>query len=135
MTKDNCWELQYGLKTTPMLVTSLELFNQFTGKWYFLENIIVDSGFDGDLILDSKLYEELGFNAFELSSSNFDVAESINGTEIELRSTVSKIKWIKEIYEIRVDTFHNSKENIIGRGLLLKNSFSYNVDDELFCVK
>ena len=134
MTKDNCWELVNGSFRTPLMVTSIQIYDHLMNEWHELENVVVDTGYDGDVFLNYEVYERLGFRMVEMPATMFTKAEGINGKEISLRGTITSVKWANKQHETRVETFQGNSENIIGRGLLLRASHYYTKEKKEFCV-
>ena len=134
MSGDNCWKLLNNHFRTPVIVCELHIYSHLTSNWHQLEPVIVDTGYDGDILLAYNIYQDLGFTFAELSSIAFAKAESVDGTSFVLRGSVTKARWAGNEQEIRIETVKGNEETLIGRGLLLRASNRYDHRAREFCV-
>lgn len=134
MKNSQCWHVLSGRYRNPLLTCSIDVYSHLTSKWHKLESVIIDTGYDGDLLLASDKYMELGFNQFELPLSSFDIAESIDRSDIILRASISKAQWGEKRFEIKIESIPENQETILGRGLFLKTTNCYYHEKQEFCL-
>lgn len=81
---------------------------------------LVDTGFDGEVLIPKDIYDKLNLKAFEYSLDIVSVAETASGELLELKSASGsiKIKGDDLISVITVDSHIKCKEVIIGRKFL-----------------
>jgi predicted aspartyl protease len=53
--------------------------------------MIVDTGFEGHVLIPFKLYKKLGFQKYEHSDSEFPILETVVGMAIKIRSATAKL--------------------------------------------
>lgn len=134
MEKLACWQLQSGDYRNPLLICSIEVFSYLTFQWHLIEPVIIDTGYDGDLLFADNYYSSLGFPQFEIPTSSFDIAETIDHSDIILKASITEVKWGGEQFEIRVECIPENQETILGRGLFLKFSSCFNQKKQEFCL-
>ncbi|UCE13257.1 MAG: hypothetical protein JSV04_13860 [Candidatus Heimdallarchaeota archaeon] len=134
MKNPQCWSVLASRYRNPLLICSIDVYSHLTTEWHKLESVIIDTGYDGDLLLASDKYMELGFNQFELPSSSFDIAESIDKSDIVLRASISKAQWGEGRYEIKIESIPENQETILGRGLFLKTTNCFYNEKQEFCL-
>lgn len=134
MKKSRCWPLLPTKYRTPLIISSVDLYSHLTSEWHTIEPIIIDTGYDGDLLLSNTQYQELGFTQFELPSFSFDIAQSIDQSDIILQASISKVRWGEWEFETRVESLSTNEETILGRGLYLKVSSCYEKKNHEFCL-
>ncbi|MFW9996809.1 MAG: hypothetical protein ACFFD4_32505 [Candidatus Odinarchaeota archaeon] len=134
MKGEDCWKLLAGNFRTPVITCELSIYSHLTSKWHQLEPVVVDTGYDGDVLLAHGVYQDLGFGFSELPSSAFDKVGLVDGTSIILRSSITKINWANQEHEVRVEAVEGNEETLAGRGLLLRASNHYDHETREFCV-
>jgi clan AA aspartic protease len=76
--------------------------------------MIVDTGFEGHLLIPSRLYKELGFIKYEHPISDFPVLETVSGMAIKIRSAPAQL-YIKNLkMDIDVWTMPDCNEILLG---------------------
>jgi clan AA aspartic protease len=129
-----CWPFVQSAFRVPLFVAKIELFLTSSGKWGSQAiQLIVDTGYDGDLLLNYDLYESLGFLVFEEDQEEWDIAESVTGDQILLRSSHSKIRLEEREFTVRIESFQENEESLIGRGLLRRLFSEINGFKQEFC--
>ncbi|MHA1652337.1 MAG: clan AA aspartic protease [Candidatus Helarchaeota archaeon] len=81
---------------------------------------LIDTGYDGELLIPPDIYDKLNLKAFEFSNDVVSIAETASGEHLELQSASGsiKIKGHDLITIITIDTHIRCKEVIIGRKFL-----------------
>lgn len=76
--------------------------------------MIVDTGFEGHLLIPSRLYKKLGFIKYEHPVSEFPTLETVAGMVIKIRSAPAKLN-IKDLkMGIDVWTMPDCSEILLG---------------------
>ena len=83
-------------------------------------SVLIDTGYDGFLVVPEEVYEDLGLDTFEIAEDEIPIVESFTGEKIHLRTanTLIEIKDLIKETIIEVDTTPYCKEPLIGRQLL-----------------
>jgi len=114
-----CWPFSDLGFRSPIYEIELNLFLTAKGNWHSTPlKFIVDTGFDGDILIAEDIFESLGFFMFEEASEDWDMGETISGEHLILRSSFSEVQLNDSCFHVRVETFPDNKENLVGRGLL-----------------
>jgi len=81
---------------------------------------LVDTGFDGEVLIPKDIYDRLNLKAFEFSSGVVSIAETAAGEHLELLSASGSIKISGHdvISIITIDSHEKCKEVIVGRQFL-----------------
>ena len=81
---------------------------------------LIDTGYDGEIIVPISIFHELGLETFELSSDYFSVAETASGEQLRLISAygTATMTELDLTIELVVDTHSKCQEPIIGRKFL-----------------
>lgn len=84
-------------------------------------NAMIDTGFDGYLIIPLSIFKELGLEGFEVPPDLIEVTETFTGESLKLRTSLAIIE-IPELLQkrIEIDTHENCHEPLVGR-LFLEN--------------
>ena len=83
-------------------------------------SVLVDTGYDGFLLIPEKIYEDLALDTFEVVEDEIPIVETITGEKITLRTAHSLLD-IEELLAdtiIEVDTTPHCTESLIGRQFL-----------------
>ena len=119
---------------TPIYEIELNLFLIAKGEWHSKPlKFIVDTGFDGDILIAEDVFESLGFYMFEEDRDEWEVGETIAGEYLTLRSSHTEIQIENLSFHIRVETFPNNTESLVGRGLLNRLLSQINGFENEFC--
>ncbi|MHA1799153.1 MAG: hypothetical protein ACTSVY_11980 [Candidatus Helarchaeota archaeon] len=121
-------------------ILTLKIINPFKDDETDWMDAIVDTGYDGGLLVPLKTYMEAELNKIELPIDYWDVGESISGeiTLLQAALALVKIKGMKKLIELKIETFNKNQEVIIGlngiRNILLcldgqKNELYINMDE------
>lgn len=76
--------------------------------------MIVDTGFDGYLLIPSKLYKKLGFQKYEHPISEFPILETVAGMVIKIRSAPANLYIGNLKIDIDVWTMPDCNEILLG---------------------
>lgn len=129
-----CWPFIESPFRSPLFIANLELFITSRGEWSVPPiEFTVDTGYDGDLLLNNELYNSLGFSMFEEAQEEWDIGELVTGERIPLRSSHSKTRLEHLDFPARIETFKGNHENLIGRGLLRRFHAEINGFKQEFC--
>ncbi len=81
---------------------------------------LIDTGFDGEILIPKDIYDKLKLKAFEFSIDVVSIAETAAGEHLELLSASGsiKIKGLDLISTITVDSHEKCKEILLGRKFL-----------------
>ncbi|MHA2252675.1 MAG: hypothetical protein ACXAD7_20090 [Candidatus Kariarchaeaceae archaeon] len=81
---------------------------------------LVDTGYDGELLLSNTSYRELALRSFEVPVSDLIVGETVTGERLSIQnsSAILEIAGIDVSILVEVDTFKGCKEILIGRKFL-----------------
>ena len=69
-------------------------------------SVLIDTGYDGFLVIPEEIYEDLGLDTFEVVEDEIPIVETITGEKITLRTAHSLLE-IKELLAetiVEVDT-------------------------------
>ena len=83
-------------------------------------SVLIDTGYDGFLVIPEEIYEDLELDTFEVVEDEIPIVETITGEKITLRTAHSLLE-IKELLTetiIEVDTTPHCTEPLIGRQFL-----------------
>ena len=83
-------------------------------------SVLIDTGYDGFLVIPEEIYEDLELDTFEVVEDEIPIVETITGEKITLRTAHSLLE-IKELLAetiIEVDTTPYCTEPLIGRQFL-----------------
>lgn len=129
-----CWEFTPSEYRTPLYQMELGLFVTAKGEWVSPAiPFIVDTGFDGDILLEEAIFESLGFSRFEEDSKDWDLGETIDGDHLILRASHTVVQLEKIEFKVRIETFPDNQENLVGRGLLNQMISQINGFNKEFC--
>jgi predicted aspartyl protease len=80
----------------------------------------VDTGFEGNILIPSKLYKKMGFHKYENPASEFPILETVAGMVIKIRSAPAKL--CIENLEMYIDiwTMPDCNELLLGLDVLDK---------------
>ncbi len=81
---------------------------------------MIDTGYDGEIVVPVKLYDDLNLSAFEYSENLFAKAETITGEKFVLRTASGSVtvKGIDVSIVTTIDTHRSLTETLIGRKFL-----------------
>ncbi len=80
--------------------------------------MIVDTGFEGHVLIPSILYRKLGFQKYEHSPSEFPILETVAGMAIKIRSASAKLLIENIKIDIDVWTMPECNEILLGLEVL-----------------
>ncbi len=117
----------------PMM--KLKLTNLVTGKGMVF-NGVVDTGFDGELLLPWKTYETLELFKCEIPRKYWSIGVSVTGEEVYLRGSYVNIEINSELTGIAVaETYIHNERFLVGRGLLEKYVSKLDGPNKVFSLK
>lgn len=83
--------------------------------WTDSLSFLLDTGFDGEILLSYDFFVLCGFHKF---SSMNNTAETINGEIINIIEVNTILKVQNHEYSVLVETSQNISENLVGRGFI-----------------
>ena len=113
-----CWQFLNNTYRVKQFVINIDLFSRKEAKWVKYENVIIDTGFDRDVLIPFEDFKNNGFEEALLIETDQFIAETISGEEIILLSALSEIKVNKKKIPVIVETFLENKDMLVGRGVL-----------------
>jgi clan AA aspartic protease len=81
---------------------------------------IVDTGFEGNILIPSRLYKKLGFHKYENPASEFPILETVAGMVLKIRSAPAKLSIENLKMTIDVWTMPDCNELLLGLDVLNK---------------
>lgn len=93
---------------------------------------LIDTGFDGELLIPLEIYNKLNLKAFEYGIDVVSIAETASGEQLRLitASAAVKIKGDEITSIITIDSHLNCKEILIGRKFLQSYHLALNGPEE-----
>ncbi|MCX9083803.1 MAG: hypothetical protein OIN87_03270 [Candidatus Methanoperedens sp.] len=79
---------------------------------------IVDTGFEGNILIPLKLYKKLGFHKYENPASESPLLETVAGMVIKIRSAPAKLRIENLEMTIDVWTMPDCNELLLGLAVL-----------------
>ncbi|UJG44587.1 MAG: hypothetical protein K9W46_05270 [Candidatus Heimdallarchaeum endolithica] len=81
---------------------------------------LIDTGYEGDLIVPENIYEKLELKSYEFDEDSFCLGETISGDKITLKSASGSvyIKGFNISFIVTIDSHISCKEVLIGRKFL-----------------
>ncbi|MHA1417132.1 MAG: hypothetical protein K9W45_04340 [Candidatus Heimdallarchaeum aukensis] len=128
-----CWQFLNNTYRIKQFAINIDLFSKKELKWVKYENVIIDTGFDGDILIPFEDFKNHGFEEALLKETEQFIAETISGEEIILRSALSEMKVNEKKIPIVVETFLENKDIIIGRGVLVNLRLLIDGYKEIIC--
>ena len=86
------------------------------------ELVQLDTGYDGELLLPYKLYQDLAFYRWEYPEEYWPVGKTVSGEIIELILAKGQVlipKWNVAL-EVFIETFEGNGELLLGRSFIRK---------------
>lgn len=81
---------------------------------------LVDTGFDGEILIPFKIYEDLNLQAFEFGQDTLSIAETASGERLTLSSASGAAKILGANFSliVTIDSHLRCQEVLIGRKFL-----------------
>lgn len=81
---------------------------------------LIDTGYDGTVLISNTIFTELGLKAFKLPSDLTATAEFISGTKVDIKSAEGTLYLVDLELEfiINIDAMDKIHEILIGRQIL-----------------
>ena len=120
-TKKTCWPFLEKDEENPIFTVELSLKSIHSinsSNPYFTTTFLLDTGYDGDILLKNDLYRELGYETRQLPEEEWDVGETVTGELLRLPATLVNCKLDKVVLEVRIETINSLTVNLIGRNLI-----------------
>ena len=86
------------------------------------ELVQLDTGYDGELLLPYKLYQDLAFYRWEYPEEYWPIGKTVSGEIIELILAKGQVlipKWNVAL-EVFIETFEGNGELLLGRSFIRK---------------
>ncbi len=88
--------------------------------------MIVDTGFEGGILIPTRLYKKLGFGKYEYPASEFPILETAAGMVLKIRSAPAKLCIENLKIDIDVWTMPDCNEILLGLEVLDKLMLNLN---------
>jgi predicted aspartyl protease len=113
----NCWNYQEHDARVKIPVIPLKIVVNTSPKEY---NFILDTGFDGQLLIPYKTYNDLKLQRFELPPDLWALGESISGELKPLRCSKALVRNEKLSFSqiVEIETFEQNDQFLLGLSLL-----------------
>ncbi len=84
------------------------------------QQALIDTGYDGEILIPKKIYEKLNLKAFEYSMDVISMAETTSGEQLRLltASAAVKLKGDQLTSIVTIDCHEKCKEVLVGRKFL-----------------
>ena len=115
-------------------VLDIELYSPLQKKWIKYNNVLIDTGYDGDILIPITYFEENGFNRVLTLYSGHWQAESVSGEEIRLFAAYSELRTNDIQLEAVVESFNGNNSLLVGRGLLIHLKTTIDGQKEQTCI-
>ena len=88
-------------------------YKAYPAQWL---DALIDTGFDGGLLIPPDHYRNAGLAATELPVEDWDIAESITGGTTLLQAAIAevKIQGLEKAIELRIETFQGNTAILLG---------------------
>ena len=129
-----CWSFYPSDYRVKEFVLNLELYSPQQKSWINYHNILLDTGYDGDILIPMKDFEKHGFlQVLSIESGQWD-AESVSGEELKLISSFSEVKIDGYQVEAMVESFNGNNSVLLGRGILIQLKTTIDGKKEQTCI-
>jgi len=127
----HCWNyVDIGIRNK-VPVVQLEII--VNDKSYSF-NFMVDTGYDGCLLVPYSIYRQLGLEKFELPKDKWSVGETVSGEIFPLISALCKIKIADTIFECIIETFEGNNDFLVGLDFLKNFNVELRGSKQEFCL-
>ena len=114
------WSHNYKDYPTPALVLDGKLRDYISGSWSNKTEFLVDTGYDGEIMLAYDLYLALKYDDISIPEQEWGVGQTISGEILTLHSTETLIKIQEITFNVMVESSPLIDENLIGRAFINK---------------
>jgi len=128
-----CWAFLKSDYRIKQFVMNLKVFSK-NREWISYNNVLVDTGYDGDILIPEKDFKENGFEQALIIETGKYLAETVSGEELILSSAISEIEINENKLPIIIETFSGNNSFIIGRGILIKLKTALDGFEEKLCL-
>jgi len=100
------------------------------------ELVELDTGYAGEVLVPWRLYIELELYGWELEEDLWSVGVSVTGETfpMPLSEAVLRIPKLGEAFPVRVDTFEDNDQFLIGRAFIRKHRLLFDGPANRVCV-
>ena len=129
----NCWDYQELDARVKIPVLPLEISNDNLREEY---NFLIDTGFDGYLLIPYLTYKKFNLHQFELPPDLWSYGETISGELKPLRCSRALVKNLKIGFAqiVEIETFEQNDQYIVGLGFLKRFQALLSGDKEQLCI-
>jgi len=131
----NCYPFYPSDYRVEEFILDLELYSPLKKEWIKYNNILIDTGYDGDILIPITDFEENGFNKVLTLETDQWKAESVSGEEIRLISSFSEMKINGSKVETLVESFIGNNSLLVGRGILVQLITTIDGKEKQTCIK
>lgn len=130
-----CWSFYPSDYRVKEFVLNIELYSPQQKSWIKYHNILLDTGYDGDILIPMKDFEKHGFlQVLSIESGQWS-AESVSGEDIKLISSFSALKINNYQIEAIIESFTGNNSVLLGRGILIQLKTTIDGKKEQTCLE
>lgn len=129
-----CWTFTPSEYRIKEFVIDVDVYSPQNKKWVQYSRILLDTGYDGDLLISENDFVNHGFSrALSIESERWK-AESVSGEEILLLTSYSEIRISQQNFPVLIESFKGNNVSLIGRGVLSLVKTIIDGRDEKTCI-
>ena len=130
-----CWSFYPSDYRVKEFVMNIQLYSPQQKSWIEYHNMLLDTGFDGDILIPMKDFEKHGFlQVLSIESGQWE-AESVSGEKFKLISSFSELRIDDYQIEVMVESFTGNNSGILGRGILIRLKTTIDGKNEQTCIE
>jgi len=114
------WAYKENVSSEPLIVLPVKLLLPGSDQFSHETELIVDTGYDGDVILSFDLFQLARYDYFTIPKSKWSIGQTITGEEIELPITQTLIEVNGNQFEVFIESHYSIDESLLGRRFLNK---------------
>ncbi len=112
------WDYHHIGVSEPAIVITLKLRIPNAKIWSSELELLVDTGYDGEVLLSDELYSLAGYSKISFPETQWSKAQSITGGIIRLTRCNTLVLVGNDEFDVIVESHSSIQENIIGRGFI-----------------
>lgn len=130
-----CWSFYQSDYRVKEFIVNIELYSPQQKSWIKYHSILLDTGYDGDILIPMKDFEKHGFpQVLSIESGQWE-AESVSGENLKLISSFSELKIDGYQIEAMVESFIGNNSVLLGRGILIQLKTTIDGKKEQTCIE
>ena len=112
------WDYVVSGSSEPLIIIKLQLKLPGKANWSQEIELLVDTGFDGEILLTGEMYTLAGYINISFPEDQWSKAQSITGDLIKLRRCHTLALIDEREFDVIIESHSSIQENVIGRGFL-----------------